>query len=129
MKSKNENQSATVELTCSDNVKKILCEALRNYAHEILPAEHSSQYRISRGELLETVSDIEKSFSGGEDFAVIRNTVMPECKAAIHHHYQSIQQTLHMRVDEQRQLMLDVLHGMSAEDRELDDALRRDELL
>jgi len=129
MKNQNEKNPAAIELTCSDNVKKILCEALRNYAHEFLPHQSCGRYRVSRGDLLDTVSDIEKSFSGGDQFAVIRNTVMPECKAAVHHHYKSLQQTLHVRVDEQRQLLLDVLHGMSAEDQELDDALRRDEML
>lgn len=118
-----------ITISCSSTVKDILCEALKSYAHDVLPDKDAGQYGATRHQLLNVIRHIETSCTDCGDALLIDHHYKGPCVAAIHHHYSRIYQTLHSPVAEQKQLMLDVLQGIPACDNQLDSALQRDCLL
>lgn len=118
-----------ITISCSNSVKDILCEALKSYAHDVLPEKDAGQYGATRHQLLNVIRNLEKPCTNADDVLLIDHHYKGPCVAAIHHHYSRIHQTLNMSVDEQKQLLLDLLQGVPACDTQLDSALQRDNLL
>ena len=118
-----------ISISCSSTLKDILCEALKSYAHDVLPEKEAGQYGATRHQLLNVIRHIETSCAECGDVLFIDHQYKGPCMAAIHHHYSRIHLALNIPVDEQKQLMLDVLQGIPACDTQLDSALQRDRLL
>lgn len=120
------NQQLTIE--CSQSIKNILCEALLNYA------QFSSQYsRVSLSsdetkQILALVEDINRQHnSAGQIHLHINHR--DHCARAIQYHYDRIYYLLNSNVDQQRVLMLNLLHGEPAGDADLDRALQLDQVV
>ncbi len=120
------NQQLTIE--CSPSIKNILCEALLNYA------QFSSQYsRISLSsdetqEILSLVEDINQQY-GSTGQVLLHISHRDHCARAIQYHYDRIYYLLNTSVDQQRVLMLSLLHGEPAGDADLDRALQLDQVV
>jgi hypothetical protein len=121
--------SQKIAISCSSTVKEILCEALKNYACEVLPDQEAGQFGATRGQMLNVIKNIEQICADDGDVLLIDDQYKGPCVAAIHHHYCGIHKTLNIPVTEQKQLLLDVLQGLPACDNLLDSALQRDHLL
>jgi hypothetical protein len=118
-----------IAISCSNSVKDILCEALKSYAQDVLPEKEAGQYGATRHQLLNVIRNLEKPCLNNNDVLLIDHHYKGPCVAAIHHHFSRIHQTLHISVDEQKQLLLDLLQGVPVCDQKLDSALQRDQLL
>ena len=118
-----------IAISCCSTVKDILCEALKGYAHEILPEKDAGQFGATRHQLLTVIRNLETTCADADDVLLIDQRYKGPCVAAIHHHYSRIHQTLNSPVAQQKQLLLDLLQGVPACDIELESALQRDSLL
>lgn len=117
-----------IAISCSSTVKEILCEALKNYAHDVLPENEPGLYGATRHQLLNVIRNLERKCVDADDVLLIDQSYKGPCVAAIYHHFSRINQTLNASVDEQRQLLLDLLQGKPACDIQLESALQRDNL-
>lgn len=118
-----------ITISCSATVREILCEALKSYAQDVLPETDAGPYGATRHQLLNVIHHIEQKSLEEGDVLLIDQSYKGPCVAAIHHHYSRIHRTINASVDEQKQLMLDLLHGMPVCDSQLDAALQTDKML
>ena len=118
-----------VEINCSPTIKSILCEALKNYAAIYNKDNSGHYYYIKKSELLGIIDSIEQQLDISTDCFSINDDTQAYLEAAICYHYEHIHQQLRANVDQQKHLMLDALHGIPVNDQQLDDALRRDNII
>ena len=122
------SRSRHIAISCSNTVKDILCEALKSYAHAVLPENEAGQYGATRHQMLNVIRNLETTGADADEVLLIDQSYKGPCVAAIHHHYSRIYQTLNTPVAQQKQLLLDLLQGVPACDLELESALQRDSL-
>ena len=118
-----------IQIECSRTIKNILCEALLNFAYfsDEIKQQHK-KYDI-RKEILAITRDIERQFAIDEQSISLQQNYLDYCQRAINYHYDRIYHLLNANVDEQRKLMLNFLAGNSTRDAQLDDALRKDNVI
>ena len=118
-----------VEINCSPTIKSILSEALKSYA-TIYNKDYSGHYfYIKQSELLGNIDSIEQQLNTSNDCFSINNDTQTYLEEAICYHYEHIHQQLRANVDQQKLLLLDALHGIPVDDQQLDDALRKDNII
>lgn len=118
-----------VEINCSPTIKSILCEALKSYA-TIHNKNHSGHYYyIKKSELLGIIDCIEQQLNTSNNCFSINDDTQAYLEAAISYHYEHIHKQLRANVDQQKHLLLDALHGIPVDDQQLDDALRKDNII
>lgn len=109
------------EISCSNTIKSILCEAIQNYSFRVLP-------KADDNNLLLIINHIEEYICNGDQPSFIDGVLQNYCYDAINYHYDRIRKKLNANVDEQRKLMLNMLDGVPTHDHQLDTALLKDNI-
>lgn len=118
-----------VEINCSPTIKNILCEALKSYASTCPTGNSNNFYFIKKSELLSIIDNIELQFNQSADHFSINDDIKAHLEAAICYHYDHIQHQIRSNVDQQKHLLLNAVHGIPVDDQQLDDALRKDNII
>ena len=119
-----------VEVNCSPTINNILCEALKNYASTYSSDNSNHYYYIKKSQLLSIIDNIEQQLSQSPSSFSINDDTKYCLEKAVCYHYEHIQQKLRAHsVEQQKHLLLDALHGIPVDDQQLDDALRRDNII
>ena len=115
------NKSEPIEIVCSDTVKNILFEALKNYTC------NSSKDKVDVPLNIEYIKNNLDTNDGTPH--LINNTLHDIFYDAINLHYDHLQQKLNTTLNEQRKLMLKMLDGVPTHDEHLESALQKDNLI
>lgn len=122
-------KTAAIKINCSDAVKNILSEALKNYTDLSTLADHALT-KIERNQILFDLTYFRQNFSPDNSTPdLIDNCLHDYCHEAINQHYDQVQQKLNARFDEQRKLMLNMLEGTPTHDKHLDCAIQKDNII
>lgn len=115
-----------LRIECSQNVKNILCEALINYASF---ADHANPAPLTSAQVDALVDDINHQFAANGKCVKLNRELYDYCYQAIHFHYERINYLLNANVDQQRDIMLNLIHGEPTCDADLDQALQLDQVV
>jgi len=123
------SKTVSIKINCSDTVKNILSEALKNYTY-LTPQDNNTLTKIEQDKILFDFAYISKNFTADDNTPEFINSYLySHCHKAINLHYDHVQQKLNASFDEQRKLMLNMLKGAPAHDKHLDSALQKDDII
>ncbi len=104
--------AGTITIACDDEVRDILCRAIRDYAFAAYPRGGSDCAQVARYTLLELASQIETGIAGGRVTVEISKRPRAMIKAAVQYHFDRADMDNGAGSQRQRELFTELLHGI-----------------
>ena len=115
-------------LRCTGQVRSLLREAIQSCSNYLLI--NTQESKDLTPEPFKRLLDVERQLAMADPANVTADMITCNLmKAAIHYHYKRIEKLLQGDLNQQRQLMLKIIHGDYVDDAQLDQSLAADRLI